>query len=647
MCGIAGILPARSADPVELDRLIRTMTQALIHRGPDDEGFHVDSTIALGMRRLSIIDIAHGAQPMRSHDGRLVLIYNGEIYNHRTIRHELVQSSCRFDTWSDTEVLLRVLETNGLDGVKHLEGMFAFALWDSHSRELTLARDWLGQKSLYVAKTTAGFAFASEIKALLKLPGVKAELDLQALSHYMSLRYLPGESTFFKGISKLAPAHALVVRDGSAIVRELWRPAYEPKLQLDESRLLDELDVTLREVVAEHLMSEVPIGCFLSGGIDSSLIVAYAAQATREPVRTFSIGVHEASQNELPWARQVAARYRTRHFETVVEPDLARLAPRMVAALEEPVDPFGAGVYVVSQIAAEHVTVALGGDGGDELFAGYDRYIGQYYAELYSRLPHTIRHRVLRPVLRRFPDSFEYNTLATRLRWIDRVSDYCGYERFAESATFLRFGRERKAKLFVDSVWRTIEQQVSERLLERFFADGCAETFVDRMLHADLMTRIADNDLPTTDRLSMVHSLELRAPLLDRRVCNLAMRIPAHLKLKKRRLKYITRRLAERHLPRALIYRPKKGFGFPLAHWLRGPLRGMMQRVIHESRFVQAGIFRADACQTMLLEHVGGTIDHNYRLWMLFNLELFWRHFIDGQSVEAVHDWVDDLRTGV
>jgi asparagine synthase (glutamine-hydrolysing) len=646
MCGIAGILPTRDADPGELERLVRVMTGALTHRGPDDEGYFVSPQIALGMRRLAVIDVAGGAQPMSSADGRFRLVFNGEIYNYAELRAELQQLGCWFQTKSDTEVLLRVLERGGLRGIERMEGMFAFAAWDSRNRELILARDWFGQKCIYYTRTPLGLAFASEIKALLHLPGVRRELDLTALYHYMSMRYLPGEHTFFAGIKKLPCAHALRIRGASVQLDRLWRPAYEPKSAGSEADVLEQLDDTLRRVVEQHLVSDVPLGCFLSGGIDSSLIVAYAATTLKEPVRTFSIGVGEHSQDELPWARMVAEQYKTRHFEMVVDPDLALLTPKMVAATEEPVDPFGAGVYVVSEIARRHVTVALGGDGGDELFAGYDRYLGQQFAERYALLPRTLRHHVLRPLLRRFPDSFQYNTLAARLRWIDTVSDYSGSRRYGEAASFLRFSHQRKAALFTDACLSKVGTLISEQLLDEYFSDGSAHDFVDRMMHADLMTRIADNDLLTTDRLSMAHRLELRSPFLDRRVANVAMKIPGALRLKKWRLKYMTRRLAERYLPRKLIYRPKKGFGFPLALWFRGPLHNVMQRVIDSSHMVEAGYFRRSAMQDLFNEHCAGVQDHNYRLWLLLNIEVFWRHFVEGVSVADLELWIDGTRGG-
>ena len=640
MCGIAGILPNRDADPEQLELWIRRMCRAVEHRGPDDEGILVTPQIALGMRRLAIIDVANGRQPMFSHDRRHALVFNGEIYNHRVLRAQLEASGRRFHTDCDTEVVLRALEQWGLEGIKRLEGMFALALWDATEQRLTLARDWLGQKSLYLTRCSLGMAFASEIKALLLLPGVEPRLDLVALSHYMSMRYLPNEATFFEGIRKVRPAQALQLTRAGATATRLWHPSYEPKHPGSESELLTGLDEILAQVIGEHLMSDVPLGAFLSGGIDSSLIVAYAARASDSALRTFSIGVNEESQSELPWARQVAARYHTQHTETMTEPDLARLTPRMVASMEEPVDPFACGVYLVSRAAASEVTVALGGDGGDELFAGYDRYKGQALAEYYAHVPKALRHGLLRPILRRVPDSFGYNTYASKLRWLDTAADYDGFERYAMSAAYLRFPHARKQALFTPSAWNRIGGSMSERLLEEFFTDGSASAFVDRMLHADCMTRLADHQLPIVDKMSMAHSLEIRSPFLDRRVAEFAMRIPAHLKLKHRRIKYLTRTLAERYLPHGLVHRPKQGFGFPLALWLRGSLRPLLERVVRESRLAQEGIFRGAEMERLAREHCDGGTDHNYRLWMIFNLEMFWRHYIEGVPVESLEGWI-------
>jgi asparagine synthase (glutamine-hydrolysing) len=612
----------------------------MVHRGPDDEGVFIAPDIGIGVRRLAIMDIKNGGQPMYSADGRHTVVFNGEIYNYVALRDQLRRRGCHFATNCDTEVVLRLFEVEGIDGFRQLEGMFGVAVWDRSEKRLTVARDWLGQKSVYWTRCQFGWAFASEIKALLVLPGVQRRMDLTALSHYMSMRYLPGEHTFFDGIYKLPAAHALEVTRSDVRPTRLWKPKYEPKSAGDEAALLDELDSLLGKVVGEHLMSDVPLGAFLSGGIDSSLMVAYAARAAKEPLRTFSVGVDEESQSELPWARMVAGRYKTRHVETIEDPDLAALTPRMVAALEEPVDPFACGVYVVSRAAAKHVKVAIGGDGGDELFAGYDRYKGQELAEIYAHVPRVLRHKVLRPVLRGVPDSFGYNSFASKLRWLDETADFEGFERYAHSAAILRFTHARKQALFTHSAWARIGTATSERLLEQYFQDGSASAFVDRMLHADCMTRLADHQLPATDKMAMAHSLELRSPFLDRRVAEFAMRLPAQLKMKKRRVKYVTRRLAERYLPHQLVYRRKQGFGFPLALWLRGRLRPLLRRTIEQSRLAEAGVFRADEMLRLAEEHWSGKYDHNYRLWMLFNLEMFWRHFIEGVSVDKLEEWI-------
>jgi asparagine synthase (glutamine-hydrolysing) len=641
MCGIVGLLPRVPGDPGRLETLVRRMSASIQHRGPDDSGFHVTPNIALGIQRLSIIDVAHGHQPIYNDDRSKVIVFNGEIYNYRGLRQELTREGQHFKTNSDTEVALRAVDLWGVDGISKLEGMFGLAIWDETQRRLTLARDWLGQKSIYYADTPDGFAFASEIKALLALGTVPREVDVEALSHYMSMRYLPQPRTLFVGISKVPPAHVVHASAGDLSFQRYWKPDYTQKWQGSEDEALDELDRIMHGVVDQHLMSDVPLGAFLSGGIDSSLVVAYAAQATSEPLSTFSVGVHDAAQSELPWARMVANQYKTNHFEKIMEPDLARLTPSMVAALEEPVDPFAAGVYIVSEITSRQVTVALGGDGGDELFAGYDRYVGQQLAELYAKVPAVIRKGLMRPMIRMVPESFGYKSFATKLRWMDRMADRDGVERYAESAAFLRFSHTMKSELFAPDVWRNLEKHKSERLLEEYFDDGSADEFVDRMLHIDCMTRMASHLLPIVDRMSMAHSLEVRCPLLDRRVAEFAMRIPAAWKLKKRRLKYMLRRLGERHLSRELLYRKKQGFGFPLAHWFRGELRPLLERTVRESRMVEAGFFRREPMQRILDEHLGGKIDHNYRLWLLFNVEMWYRHFIREESTDSLREWID------
>jgi len=644
MCGIAGIVPRTPQDPERLRSVVRRMTDALVHRGPDDEGYFVTPHVALGMRRLSIIDVAGSQQPIATADGRRQIVFNGEIYNFPAVRDELIATGRAFRTKGDAEVVLQAFDAWGAKGIDRLEGMFAFAIWDEREKKLTLGRDWLGQKSIVYAETEIGWIFASEVKAILASGLVSPEIDLETLSHYMSLRYLPGRGTLFSGIHKVPPAHLVEVDASAREFTRIWKPSYEPKHRKSEAQLIDELDELMQTVVKSHLMSEVPLGAFLSGGIDSSTVVAIAARALDEPLRTFSIGSHDASQSELPWARQVAEQYKTNHFEEIADPDLARLAPRMVATMDEPVDPFAAGVYTVSRITAQHVTVVLGGDGGDELFAGYDRYIGQQLAEHYSRIPAALRRGLLRPALNRFPESFGYNSFATKLRWLDRMAERSGIERYAEAAAFLRFPHSMKQALFTERAWSQIKDRESEPLLGEFFRDGSANEFVDQMLHTDFSTRLAEHQLPIVDRMSMAFSLEARNPFLDRRVAEFATRIPASWKMKNRRIKYVLRKMGERYLSRELLYRKKQGFGFPLAHWFRNELRPLMENVASTSRLVDIGLFRREEMQRIVAEHVEGKIDHNYRIWMFFNLDLWYRRFFEKQSVEELEAWVDEIR---
>jgi asparagine synthase (glutamine-hydrolysing) len=340
----------------------------------------------------------------------------------------------------------------------------------------------------------------------------------------------------------------------------------------------------------------------------------------------------------------VAEQYKTNHFEEIIEPDLARLAPRMVATMDEPVDPFAAGVYTVSRVTAQHVTVVLGGDGGDELFAGYDRYIGQQLAEHYSRIPGALRRGLLRPALNRFPESFGYNSFATKLRWLDRMAESSGIERYAEAAAFLRFPHSMKQALFTDDAWAKIKDHESEPLLGEFFRDGSANAFVDQMLHTDVSTRLAEHQCPIVDRMSMAFSLEARNPFLDRRVAEFAMKIPASWKMKNRRIKYVLRKMGERYLSREVLYRKKQGFSFPLAQWFRTDLRPLMENVATTSRLIDIGLFRREEMQRIVAEHVEGKIDHNYRIWMFFNLDLWYRRFFENQSVEELEAWVDEIR---
>lgn len=639
MCGICGLI---QPDGVE-EGSLRAMADVLRHRGPDDEGFWIGDGVGIGQRRLSIIDLEGGRQPIPNRDKTVWLVCNGEIYNSPELRRDLEARGYPFRTKTDVEVILHLYDEYGVDSVKHLRGMFAYALWDTRRKRLVLARDHIGQKPLFFYHEGERFAFGSEVKAVLQSGMPAPKPDLAALWHYISLRFIPDRMTLFEGVQKLPAASTLVYENGRITVERYWRPDYRDKLPNDERAIEEGLHDLLRDTVRLHMLSDVRIGSFLSGGIDSSTIAAMLASESQEQVPTFSIGVKEMDFNELPYARMVAGKFGTEHHEEVVEADLVHLIPTLVWHMDEPSDPFGVGVYLVSRLAAKTVKVALGGDGGDELFAGYDRFSGHRLVDYYCVLPRWFRAKVMRRLVELVPDSYGYKSLAQKLRWVNEMSFLTSGRRYAQSMSFLRFTDEAKRELFTDRARAAVEGEDSmSKILEHFEAD-CVEELVDRMLYTDLMTRLPDHLLVILDRMAMAHGLEGRPPIVDYRVVEYAASIPASLKLKGKTLKYILKRVASRYLPRKLIHRRKQGFGFPLAHWMRHELAGYVRGLMAESRFVELGMFNRAAIDRLLDEHIGGKADHNYRIWILINLEMWYRLFFEGRSIEELRALTDRL----
>jgi asparagine synthase (glutamine-hydrolysing) len=637
VCGISGIISAGRKD------VVVAMTEALAHRGPDGSGYYRDDRVALGQRRLSIIDLATGDQPIGNETGDLQLICNGEIYNSPELRRRLLAAGHRFKTQTDVEVILHLYEDLGVECVKELRGMFAFAIWDRRDGSLFLARDHMGQKPLFYCQAGQDFLFASEVKGILASGLVRRQVDLDGLWHYVSMRFLPDRYSLFKGIEKLPAGSWLLWRSGSVTIERYWQLSFANQPDRREEEVIDGLDALLRETVEMHLLSDVRVGSFLSGGIDSSLIAALMATVGKETVPTFSIGVKEQGFNELPYARSVAARYGMEAHEKVVEADLFRLIPRMVYHMDEPADPFGAGVYLVSGVASEAVKVVLTGDGGDESFAGYDRFVGQRLLDYYCVLPAWFRRNLVRRIVERIPESFGYKSVAQKARWLNEMSFFTQEERYAHSMSFLRFTQAAKQELFTASARQGIEDYDSlEKILSLFRSDE-VDHVVDRMLYTDLMTRMPDHLLMTVDRMAMAHSLETRSPLVDYKVVEYAASIPGGLKLKGNQLKYILRKVAARYLPQDLIDRRKQGFGFPLAIWMRTELRDFVRNLFAESRFVELGIFERAYVQRLVDEHIAGKIDHNYRLWLLINLEVWYRMFFEGMSVPAMQQDIERL----
>ncbi len=645
MCGIAGFHGKNGAEKV------RAMCDSMIHRGPDDSGFAESAGMALGQRRLSINDISGGRQPLCDPSGKLLLVCNGEIYNYPELRAKYEASGYAFKTRSDSEIVLPLYLEYGEKCVEKLRGMFGFALWDSERRRLLLARDHMGQKPVFYATGADGsFAFASEPKALLATGIVPREIDMEALWHYMSLRYIPDDRSLFKGVVKLPAAHYAVWEEGRGVrVERYWSLAtFEPKRRGSAEELTDELEALLLETVRLHLLSDVPVATFLSGGIDSSLVTAMTAKITGKPFNTFSIGVKDQDLSELPWAEVVARQYGLNWIHEIAEPDVIGTIPEMIHHMDEPADPFGVGVYLVSRLAAKHGKVVLSGDGGDENFAGYDRFAGQKLARLYGLVPGFLRRGLLAPAIGLVPESFGYKSLAGKLRWLNDVGGHARSdgEAYARSMSVLRFTQEEKERLFTDRAKALVGNSDSVGKILALFEDGAASEHLDKMLYTDLMTRMPDQLLAISDRMSMAHSIEIRPPLIDVKVTEFAASLPCGLKLKgrDRGLKWLLRQVAARYMPRELIDRKKQGFGFPIARWLRGDLKDFQKRLFRQSRFVELGLFRQEAIDRLVAEHVGGKADHNFRLWMLINLEIWHRQCIEGRSVGEMKEFIASLR---
>ncbi len=643
MCGIAGLICEGH------ETRIKAMTDIMAYRGPDDEGFFSDATISLGQRRLSINDIGGGHQPIANEDGSIQLLANGEIYNSPELRSELEARGHSFRTRTDVEVILHLYEEEGEKCFARLRGMFGIAIWESRAKRLVLARDHMGQKPVFFAQGSDGsFAFASEPKCILASGIVGREVDLEGLWHYMSLRYLPDDRSLFKGVKKLPAATYAVWENGRLRTGRYWKlDTFKDKLQGDEKELTDSLEKLLLETIEMHLLSDVPVGTFLSGGIASSLITAMTAKITGKKFSTFSIGVNDQI-NELPWAEKIARQYDLDWVTETVEADLVGTLPEMIFHMDEPADPFGVGVYLVSRVAAKHNKVVLSGDGGDENFAGYDRFAGQKLARLYGMIPGFLRRGVAAPIIGLIPESFGYKSLAGKLRWLNDVGGHSRTpgDTYARSMSVLRFTQEQKDALFTDEAVKRIADTDSVAQILKYFDDGTAREHLDKMLYTDLMTRIPDQLLAITDRMSMAHSIEVRPPLIDYKVTEFAASLPCDIKLKGtgRGLKYILRNVAKRYMGADLVDRPKQGFGFPIAKWLRSDLAAFQRNLFAQSRFVELGLFRKEEVDRLVEEHIGGKADHNFRLWILINLEFWHRICIEGETIESCHELIRKLK---
>lgn len=634
MCGICGKVFFDAHRLVE-PSLLKKMCDVIHHRGPDDSGIHLAGNVGLGHKRLSIIDLSTGHQPMCNARKDLWIVFNGEIYNFPQLRLELEQKGYEFQTHSDTEVIIHLYDEYGKECVKYLRGMFAFAIWDTRNQRLFLARDRVGQKPLFYHISEGAMSFASEIKSLLQEREVQREIDFEAMYHYLTYQYVPPPRTMFKGIHKLPPAHSLLCERGVVTVERYWDLHYVPKVQINEREIHEVVETALQEAIRLRMISDVPLGAFLSGGIDSSLVVAMMAQYTSKPVKTFSIGFHEKEFNELPYARLVAQRYNTEHYEFIVEPNAVEVLPELVWHFDEPFgDPSAIPSFYLAEVTSQHVKVALNGDGGDESFVGYERYLGYQLVNYYRRLPSKMRERVLMPLLdflykatreqKTFPSQF--HTFFRRIRFLNELSLEEREYQYARTMTI--FETQRKLDILTDGLREHLAPLDSlEYMLQYFDADNAGH-FTDRMLYSDVMTYLPGDLLVKVDRMTMAHGLEGRSPFLDHKLMELVATLPPHMKARGTRLKMLLKKIAGNWLPPKILSRKKQGFGVPLGQWFRHELRDMLHDTLSPSLLVQDGIFKEAGLLRILQEHQRGQVDHRHRIWLLLNLEIWYRTFI-------------------
>jgi asparagine synthase (glutamine-hydrolysing) len=629
MCGIAGIVEV-GGRVVDRD-LLTAMTTVQAHRGPDGDGFVCRDGVGFGHRRLAIIDLVTGDQPMPNDDQSVWIVFNGEIYNYRELRDELEARGARFRTQSDTEVILRAYEAYGPECVSHLRGMFAFAILDERARRVFLARDRIGIKPLVYHWDGRRLLFASELKGILQAADVPRDLDFEALGEYLGYHYVAAPRTIFRAIRKLPPASTLTLSlDGGAPrVARYWTLRFSPQPRVSESEWIEGLRGQLARAVRSHMISDVPIGAFLSGGLDSSTVVALMAQASGAPVRTFSIGFAESDFDELAYARQVAARYGTDHYELVVKPSALDVLPKLAWHFDEPfADSSAIPTYYVSKITREHVTVALSGDGGDENFAGYRRYARAQ--ELHERLDRGV-FRFARPLLRLAAGALPVGAFGQAYAGLLGAGDFGRYHRLMtyERAETLR-------RLLSDDLWGAVVAPSPARF-SRLAAELEAPDYVSALQLIDIHTYLPEDILTKVDRASMAVSLESRVPLLDHVLMEYAATIPSALKLRGGQGKHILKRAMALSLPGDILTRRKMGFGVPLGEWFRGELRDMAHDVLLSQESRERGIFRSSEVEHLLSTHEAGRRDWSARLWALICFELWMSRWAEKGSVPAGH----------
>lgn len=619
MCGFAGRINFKKNH--EIDKAeIKSMCDAIAHRGPDDEGYYIKGNVGLGHRRLSIIDLNTGQQPIYNEDKSIVIVFNGEIYNYRELRNELSQKGHLFKTETDTEVIVHLYEEYQESCVQKMNGMFSFAIWDSRNEKLFLARDRIGIKPLYYYTDKDKIVFGSEMKAIIQVKSVERQIDLSSIDQYLSFGYIPSPLSIFEKIKKLPPGHHLSIQGDSISMKKFWDIRYEYRYDRSEDEDAENIVEILKSSVQMRLVSDVPLGAFLSGGIDSSAVVAMMSKLINRPVKTFSIGFKEAKFNELEDARFIAKKFNTEHYEEIVDPDSVNLVPKLVWYYDEPfADSSAIPTYYVSRLAREHVTVVLSGDGGDELFGGYLRYITSNRDKLFLRLPARIRKDFLGAVGRILPNGFKgknyfnYISLNDLQRYMVKVG--C-------------FPEHIKQKLYTRDFAASIGKKAPDH-----FSAVIEKDLVTKLMFYDCKTYLPDDILVKVDKASMARSLEARVPVLDYRLIEYAATIPPERKINGDNQKMIFKKALKQYLPERVFTKKKQGFGVPLEDWFRCELREMAYDTLLSNTALQRGYFQMNQVKYLLDEHQGGNRDNSFYIWALLMLELWHKQFVDSITV--------------
>jgi len=625
MCGICGRVEFESRNPVDM-ALLKKMCDVLKHRGPDDEGYYNKGFTGLGHRRLSIIDLDSGHQPMSNEDGTIWVVFNGEIYNFIELHEELVKKGHKFRTNSDTEVIVHAYEEYGHACLSRFLGMFAIALWDEKKEKLFLARDRLGKKPLHYAFYNGGLSFGSEIKSILEDKRFSRRVNLSSLNNYLTYQYVPSPDSIFEGVKKLPPASYLVLKKKRVRIEKYWKLSCVPKVKRKLNEACEELWDILREATKIRLRSDVPLGVFLSGGLDSSVIAYLMAELMSRPVKTFSIGFAEKEFNELEYAKRVANIIGAEHREFIVKPNAMDILPKLVWHYNEPfADPSALPTYYVSKITRQNVTVALNGDGGDENFAGYRRYSAHKNAALLQKIPKLLREKLPMFAINQIPEKY-HGAIAGKARRF--VEGHSATPAFRHVQWFSIFDNAMKETYYSDDFKETLKGEDSYDIMGQFFKDTDAQDVIDAALYVDTMTYLPDDLLVKVDVASMANSLEARSPFVDHRVFEFTASLDPSFKLRGNTPKFILKKVMEGKIPKDIIHRKKMGFRLPVDEWFRGELKDYTREIL-QNKTAQRGYFSPKAIETIINEHISGKFDHGYRLWSLLNLELWHRAFID------------------